>query len=1069
MAKKAAEMFNAFNELWPGGFGGGVPYTEERVHDWLDKTSAIADLIAINEEDELCGYCGLYPHWRDKNAAYISILGVTPKAKGKKFGKRLLLKSLEIAKENGITRVDLHTWSGNMEAMPLYKKVGLFWVPDTSVYMQDFIPGILQQEIAQEWFNKHPDWYGNFKRTLDQSPDKQVFEGMELYNYEFQVDEDLLIAEIDRFGWGFTGFNRILDGKRLSVKTKVASHEIYTGIQNDFKIILHNDYEDEVEAKIDIKEFKGLEWLEKPPNSIMVKKGKTVEITLPFTINKNATLFRDNDRACETIETEIKIGNRKFNLVTSGKMQSPIKLRSITGNRFSSIPRDKEEIIPLDIVNTSKLPMKGTIDISVDNLTKADISIPFELKAEQISGIEVPITLPSEDKNNQYMIRATPKITINEEKVETPTYDVPLFVKTDNLVEIVELKDVDRLYIITDKLTIRAQLEGGNIYIHRQESGGSTRLAHQSGPPYGLSLDNTLRYDYTFEQMDNYHLLTLTGQSLQVPGLKVEKFLKIAPGMNEVEYWVRYTNTDKNNSIHVSARTYLGTQGISLNPFSATGCAYTPINNKIIESDTLTNFLTYPVIPTDPKMWHETWSAVEGSLLKDLRAWMWKPSNVEKITLNSGKVSNIESETKELQPKDECEPIHLWYNFGFNNLQEVRIRWNQLIGNTSFSKIEEFIGPETIKALSVELQGDRSFLAGKTHELNFNLMFVSAYPLKGTMSLNLPKGWVGKFKTEKALEETLPIPDIIPFQPVTIKAEITIPEKIDSAVENIQLHLSGEFEFDFNNYILVSTKGSVDIKQIEIEGSKAFEISNGNLSFLVSAEIGGNLIRLKDKKNRTFLVDSFPKVQPKFFLEEYMGGLHPGIFHMVADDPFSKLEKTSTKEITDGNWKGVKVSWTVEKEKQFLKGHKFELSYLTLPNSDLIKVIITLNNHTSRLIPWIGTILADIGLGGSKEGNIIEVEGARELWTRNSVKKQFISQGTFDKPFTRVTKGNQSISFIVPKRSYGSSLTADLGVMLLNWVMGTQYAMPKSKSTIELVVMINQPREKLAQIREALQ
>ncbi|NHK32272.1 MAG: GNAT family N-acetyltransferase, partial [Asgard group archaeon] len=234
MAKKAAEMFNAFNELWPGGFGGGVPYTEERVHDWLDKTSAIADLIAINEEDELCGYCGLYPHWRDKNAAYISILGVTPNAKGKKFGKRLLLKSLELAKENGITRVDLHTWSGNMDAMPLYKKVGLFWVPETSVYMQDFIPGILKQEIAQDWFDKHPDWYGNFIRTLDQTPDKQVVDGMELYNYEFKVDEDLLIAEIDRFGWGFTGFNRILDGKRLSVKTKVTSHEIYTGIQNDF-------------------------------------------------------------------------------------------------------------------------------------------------------------------------------------------------------------------------------------------------------------------------------------------------------------------------------------------------------------------------------------------------------------------------------------------------------------------------------------------------------------------------------------------------------------------------------------------------------------------------------------------------------------------------------------------------------------------------------------------------------------------------------------------------------------------------------------------------------------------
>ena len=88
MAQDAADMFNAFSELWPGGFGGGVPYTEERVSEWLDKTSSLADLIAIDENGELSGYCGLYPHWRDKNAAYINILGVTPKAQGRKFGKR---------------------------------------------------------------------------------------------------------------------------------------------------------------------------------------------------------------------------------------------------------------------------------------------------------------------------------------------------------------------------------------------------------------------------------------------------------------------------------------------------------------------------------------------------------------------------------------------------------------------------------------------------------------------------------------------------------------------------------------------------------------------------------------------------------------------------------------------------------------------------------------------------------------------------------------------------------------------------------------------------------------------
>ena len=191
MAEKVADMFNAFNEIWPGGFGGAIPFDAQRVHDWLDKTSAVADLIALDENEEPIGYCGLYPHWRDENAAYISIIGVHPLVLGKKFGKRLLLKSLEVAVENGITRVDLHTWSGNMEAMPLYKKVGLVWVPETAVYMQDFIPGLLQFPLAKEWFAKHPDWYGCFKKELVQAPDKEIVDNMEVYTYKFEVGADM--------------------------------------------------------------------------------------------------------------------------------------------------------------------------------------------------------------------------------------------------------------------------------------------------------------------------------------------------------------------------------------------------------------------------------------------------------------------------------------------------------------------------------------------------------------------------------------------------------------------------------------------------------------------------------------------------------------------------------------------------------------------------------------------------------------------------------------------------------------------------------------------------------------
>lgn len=1068
MASRAAEMFNLFNELWPGGFGGGVPFTEQRVRDMLDKTSAIADLIAVDEEDELVGYCGIYPHWRDKNAAYISILGVTPKAKGKKFGKRLLLKSLEVAKEHGIHRVDLHTWSGNLDAVPLYKKVGLFWVPETSVYMQDFIPGLLQTPIAKDYFEKHPDWYGNFSRELLQTQDKQIVDGMELYSYKFESEKDSFVAEVDRFGWYFCGFERVLAGKKITVKTRLASQEIFIGIPNSMTLIIQNEEHDEIEAKIEVDEFKGLNWKEKFPDSVLVKNGEIIKITREFTIGKETKLYRDNDRSCESIKTRVRMGSLNIDLGTSGKLQSPIQLRGITENYFSTAPIGNKITIPVDLLNNTKQKIIGKVIVEIEDLVDSSITIPLELKSEEINGIEVPITIPEKRKKNKFILQATPRLQFNGQEIELPTFEMPVFTRTKDLIELAEIKDRDRLYVITDKLSVRVLLEGGNLRIYQQENNGLNPLNHQTGPPYGISLDNTLKYDYEFVNEGSYKVLILSAESLQVPGLLVKKYLKFIPGANEFEYWVTYTNIHK-KTIHASARTNSGFGGISLNPYSAKGYAYTPIGGKIIESDSLTNFLTDPLLPTSPEFWTETWTAVKGLMSGDYSAWMWKHDNIEKIKLRQGSLSQLESKTAEIEPNETYKPVHLWFSFGYSTIQDVRHRWNQLIGNKEFEHEEQFIGPRITKALNAKLVDSKVLIAGETVKKNIELMFVSAYPLQGTLSLVLPKDWEGGFLVNNEEHETIPMPKLVPFTTTPLEITLKIPEKTNSLIENVKLHFSGEFELDFDNYVIVTSKGQVKIEEKDFEGKKIYDVSNGALSFKVVAEIGGNLIRLKDSKGRSFLLDSFPEIQPKFFLEHYLGGSQPQLFHLVADEPFSEMEETKSQMVEENEWKGVNTTWTIKKEKHFLYGQKVELKYLTLPNSEIIRVVLTLDNKTSRTIPWIGSLLSDVGLQGSKEGNVIEAVGAGGLWIRNSIKKQFISQGSFEKPYSRITKGNQSIAFVLPKGGNGSSVIADLGVMLLDWLLGIGHAKPKSKSTIEFAILINQPREKMIELCEALE
>ena len=113
LAKPLAAMFNSWDELWPGGFTQGVPMTPERVDKDFGSQRTIAQLIALDKTTkETVGYCSLLQHWRDKDAAYIGLLGASPQALGKKVGKRLLLRCMENATQKGFERVDLHTWLG---------------------------------------------------------------------------------------------------------------------------------------------------------------------------------------------------------------------------------------------------------------------------------------------------------------------------------------------------------------------------------------------------------------------------------------------------------------------------------------------------------------------------------------------------------------------------------------------------------------------------------------------------------------------------------------------------------------------------------------------------------------------------------------------------------------------------------------------------------------------------------------------------------------------------------------------------------------------------------------------
>ena len=248
-ASKLADLFNSFDRegLWPGGFSGGVPYTAERVLDSFPVSVKYISVLISTHEDRFTGICTLHPHYEDSEAAYLGLLGVHPDYLGKGHGKALILRALQIAAQNNLRRVDLDTWAGNLRAVPLYKKCGMFWIPETSVRMQDYISGIKNFPLAKEFLTKY-DWYSSQKRELELVPDEVKLGEMDVFLYEFSKDGDNLKVWVDRYGRSIMGIERTMNNERLSIVARLRDHKVIAGVEENLTINIENNTQNNIQG-----------------------------------------------------------------------------------------------------------------------------------------------------------------------------------------------------------------------------------------------------------------------------------------------------------------------------------------------------------------------------------------------------------------------------------------------------------------------------------------------------------------------------------------------------------------------------------------------------------------------------------------------------------------------------------------------------------------------------------------------------------------------------------------------------------------------------------------------------
>lgn len=217
-------MWNNSDSIWPGGFTSGMPLTVERVRAWNRNTTYLAPLTAL-VEGEVVGFCGLTRAQGQPDVAYISILGVLPEVLGKGIGRDLLRTAIVRATLLGFRRLDLDTWAANTRALPLYKRTGFFWVPGTSVNMQNCLPALLRQPLVRRFLGEE-DWYAALRPHITLEEDRYEEGGIPAFPYIFARDGARLVLRVAVT----TGDVLAFEDEALSLATEVDSPRVVAGV-----------------------------------------------------------------------------------------------------------------------------------------------------------------------------------------------------------------------------------------------------------------------------------------------------------------------------------------------------------------------------------------------------------------------------------------------------------------------------------------------------------------------------------------------------------------------------------------------------------------------------------------------------------------------------------------------------------------------------------------------------------------------------------------------------------------------------------------------------------------------
>jgi RimJ/RimL family protein N-acetyltransferase len=954
---RLAECYNSFDDSdsWPGGFTHGNPFTAKRIFEHMQKKEDLRTIVAYSE-DKIVGHCNVCGHSLDDEAVYVGLLGVNPEFQGQGYGKAMLIETAETAARLGKRRVDLHTWGGNLKAMPLYKRVGYNWVPKTSVLMESHIPGILNAPLFEEFFQRHY-WYDAYKREILQEMDEIVEDGFGIFKYHFEAGEDILDIVVDREAKGISGFTMTLDGKTISAHLKPRSHTGFIGLgETPIELKIQNNQESSLTYSVQLNTSENFIAKLDGPISGEIEPGNQTILNAACAISSTAKALDREVIPDDKIKTQgewiLTLGGKSIKLYCGLIPNEAVTLFAEQSSLCLTPGESKE--IALGVRNNTNRDIQGEVIITpLNNRNSPSGSNSISLSSNEETEIYLYIDTSKDEANS--LIHLQLSVYIHEGTSKTLVNHRVLNVCIIGAVGAYAYQALNDEYVLESE-TLRFILRNTPPICMRRceykptnQSTPGWFLLPQLGYPIRQGSEwERKKFQITMRNLSKYAEIELVGDSEERKGIRFTILHRVYPGREYLEVITKVQNLGSETQTNLGLRMG-GWFDIRNNEL------HVPINGDIYRLGS-PEWNGIRQIPIKPKFYHESWCSSHRMDANMEIGYIWSSENLEEVRVTrSWQPTLVEYKLPNLEPGQSEEKSLLHMHVTQGDWTKTRNLWARLHGKS----IDETEPIQIRSDLEVELVPAKSGpskeicppilidRAKKEQEFELRVRVIHEDPMNGKVSVKLP---TGVFANEK---------QVLEFEMVNLNIENPFIASVNLHVNDSQNWFTrgGEITLQFTNRIAQFPLSAIiydsTVKPIITEetqkGRTLHTLTMGDYILAVSPEYLASLVRFGHVGEKSVFYDTFPKSGPFMWWNNYFSGITPGMAGWDIWDWESSFqkEKWSLKKTKEGPWIGFEM-FTLAQHSPGLRGIELCVRYLMLQNTPLVKITLDLSNKSRR-------------------------------------------------------------------------------------------------------------------------